>query len=36
MPEHCVEKGNINPAELDYIMPWSENLPEESRKPRRA
>ena len=36
LPKHCDEKGNIDPAELDYLMPWSENLPEECRKPRRS
>ena len=35
LPKHCDEKGNIEPAELDYIMPWSDKLPEECRKPRR-
>ena len=35
LPKHCDEKGNIEPAELDYIMPWSDQLPEECRKPRR-
>lgn len=35
LPKHCDEKGNINPAKLDYLMPWSESLPEECRKPRR-
>lgn len=36
LPKHCDEKGNIDPAELDYLMPWSESLPEECRKPRRS
>lgn len=35
LPKHCDEKGNIEPAELDYIMPWSDQLPEECRKTRR-
>lgn len=35
LPKHCDEKGNIEPADLDYLMPWSESLPEECRKPRR-
>lgn len=35
LPKHCDEKENIDPAKLDYLMPWSENLPEECRKPRR-
>lgn len=34
-PKHCDEKGNIEPADLDYLMPWSDQLPEECRKPRR-
>ena len=36
LPKHCDEKGNIDSAELDYLMPWSESLPEECRKPRRS
>ena len=36
LPKHCDEKGTIDPAELDYLMPWSEKLPEECRKPRRS
>ena len=36
LPRHCDEKGNIDPAKLDYLMPWSESLPEECRKPRRS
>ena len=35
LPKHCDEKGNVDPAKLDYLMPWSESLPEECRKPRR-
>lgn len=35
IPKHCDEKGNIDPADLDYLMPWSESLPDECRKPRR-
>lgn len=35
LPKHCDPKGNIEPAELDYLMPWSDKLPEEYRKPRR-
>ena len=27
--------GNINPNDLDYLMPWSKTLPDECRKPRR-
>lgn len=36
LPKHCDEQGNIDPAELDYLMPWSSSLPEECRKPRRS
>lgn len=28
------EKGNIDLAKLDYLIPWLESLPEECRKPR--
>jgi len=35
LPKRCDQKGNIEPAELDYLMPWSDQLPEECRKPRR-
>ena len=36
LPKHCDEKGNIDTARLDYLMPWSESLPEECREPRRS
>ena len=36
LPILCDEKGNIEPAKLDYLMPWSDSLPEECRKPRRS
>ena len=36
LPKHCDEKGNIEPADLDYLMTWSGQLPEECRKPRRS
>lgn len=36
LPKHCDKKGNIEPAKLDYLMPWSEGLPEECKKPRRS
>lgn len=32
MPNLCDEKGNIDSAQLDYLMPWSDSLPEECRK----
>lgn len=36
LPKYCDEKGNINPAKLDQLMPWAEELPEECREPRRS
>ena len=36
LPKLCDEQGIINPAKLDYLMPWSSELPEECRKPRRS
>lgn len=36
LPKLCGNKGNIDPADLDYLMPWSETLPDECRKPRRS
>lgn len=36
LPKLCDNKGNIDPAKLDYLMPWSESLPDECRKPRRS
>ena len=35
LPKRCDVNGKINPAELDDLMPWSEELPDECRKPRR-
>jgi len=35
LPKCCDKKGNIEPADLDYLMPWSDSLPDECRKPRR-
>ena len=35
LPKLCEEKENIDPAKLDHLMPWSDNLPDECRKPRR-
>lgn len=35
LPKLCDEKGDIDPARLDHLMPWSEELPEECRKIRR-
>ena len=36
LPKYCDKKGNIDPAKLDHLMPWAEELPEECRKPRRS
>ena len=36
LPKYCDEKGNIDPAKLDQLMPWAEELPEECRNPRRS
>ena len=36
LPKYCDKKGNIDPAKLDQLMPWAEELPEECRKPRRS
>lgn len=35
LPKYCDNDGNIDPAELDDLLPWSEKLPDECRKPRR-
>jgi len=35
LPKYRDKKGNIDPAKLDHLMPWAEELPEECRKPRR-
>lgn len=35
LPNRCNQDGNIDPADLDDLMPWADNLPEECRKPRR-
>lgn len=34
LPKHCDEKGNIDSAKLNQLMPWAKELPEECRKPR--
>ena len=36
LPKLCDKKGNIDPAKLDILMPWSTELPEECRKLRRS
>ena len=35
LPKYCDEKGNIDLAKPDQLMPWAEEIPEECRKPRR-
>lgn len=35
LPKSCDEQGNIDSTKLDDMMPWSDKLPEECRKPRR-
>ena len=35
LPKYCDNEGNIDPAALDDLLPWSEKLPDECRKPRR-
>ena len=37
LPKLCAksQKGNIDTASLDQLLPWSETLPENCRKPRR-
>ena len=36
LPKLCDERGNIDPTKLDYLMPWSDSLLDECRKPRRS
>lgn len=35
LPNFCDEQGNIDSTKLDDLMPWSDKLPDECRKPRR-
>lgn len=35
LPNFCDKQGNIDSTKLDDLMPWSDKLPEECRKPRR-
>ena len=35
LPNFCDEQRNIDSTKLDDLMPWSDKLPEECRKPRR-
>lgn len=35
LPKLCDDDGNIDSEKLDALLPWSKELPEECRKPRR-
>ena len=35
LPKLCDEKGNIDSAKLEHLLPWAKDLPAECRKPRR-
>ena len=35
LPKLRDENGNIDTASLDHLLPWSETLPDNCRKPRR-
>ena len=35
LPKLCDEKGTIDTAKLDHLLPWAPELPEECRKPCR-
>lgn len=35
LPKYCDSEENIDPTKLDDLLPWSEKLPDECRKPRR-
>ena len=35
LPKLCDEKGNIDSAKLNHLLPWAKELPAECRKPRR-
>ena len=35
LPKLCNEKGNIDSAKLEHLLPWAKELPAECRKPRR-
>ena len=36
LPKLCDARGNIDPIKLDYLMPWSDSLPDKCRKPLRS
>lgn len=35
LPKLCDEKGNIDSAKLEHLLPWAKELPADCRKPRR-
>ena len=35
LPKLCDQDGNIDTSRLDYILPWSAELPAECHKQRR-
>ena len=35
LPKLCDKDGNIDSTKLDYLMPWSPDLPDECRKPQQ-
>lgn len=35
LPKLCDEKGNIDSAKLEHLLPWAKELPDECRKSRR-
>lgn len=35
LPKLCDERGNIDSAKLEHLLPWAKDLPAECRKPRR-
>lgn len=35
LPKLCDEEGNIDTTELNHLLPWAKELPDECRKPRR-
>lgn len=36
LPKRCDKQENIDSAELDDLIPWPSELPDECRKPRRS
>ena len=35
LPKLYAKEENLDTTELDYLLPWSKELPNECRKPRR-